>query len=714
MPETKLPPKPLKWLPFPPAAAGAAPAAPPPTRADRLLNRDLSWLSFNDRVLAEAADAGVPPLERLRFATIVSSNLDEFFSVRVAEIQRLARRYPLRRFPDGLTAHQALGQIREHVLRQKARQAVVVDEILAALDEKGIRVHADFGPIQTKVDEEIASRLPEIKYLLRKSTEPPPRLISDTIHVFVRFPGEYAILTIQERDQRLLALPSKDGVRRFALAERWLAARAERFFPGREVIEAFPFKLIREADLRYRPDDEETLEDQIAAAVAKRSRAKVVRLEVDAPSYYEGALFLAAGMGLDSAGLYRFDLPLDLRTLGRLYNLRGTKRLRYPPVEPQVPPPLVKRRKLYDVVRRFDMLLHHPYDSFDPVVEFLQTAAEDPAVERVFHTMYRTSRVSPVMDALKLAAAKGKKVTAYVEIRARFDELNNLRWAEDLRRAGVRVVRPFGGLKVHSKVSQVLRREGGEQVLYTHLGTGNYHPTTAKQYTDLSLLTSDPLLGAEVREYFDALSKRRRVGGLKHLLVAPTDLHGRVLRMIREETKIAKGGEFAHIVAKMNSLVDPDIIDALYAASQAGARVDLQVRGICCLKPGIKGLSENIRVVSVVDRFLEHSRVYYFRGNGVEKVYLSSADWMPRNFYSRYELAFPVKDPALRRFVRDVILDVGLADNQKGWVLKADGTYERAVAGPNAAPIRSQQFFSELAERDYEGTILQYRVPSTI
>jgi polyphosphate kinase len=700
-----------EWLPFPPkvSSSGAEPQAAP--SISKFLNRDLSWLSFNDRVLDEAADVAVPPLERLRFATIVSSNLDEFFSVRVAEIQTIARRFPLRRFPDGFTAAKVLGQIREHVLRQKGRQATVLTDILQALDRSGIRIYTDFTAGHPLLDREIKSRLPEIRYVLRKSSEPPPRLLSDRIHVFVRFPREYAILTIQDREQRLVRLPAEGKIRRFALAERWLADRAEVFFPNREVVETFPFKIIREADLRYRPDDEESLEEQIAEAVRRRKSAKIVRLEVDAPSYSEGALFLASAMGVDSAGLYRFDLPLDLRTLANLYKIRAPRGLKYAPINPRVPLPLVKSAQLFDVVGKHDILLHHPYDSFDSVVAFLRRAALDPKVTRIFHTMYRTSRESPIMEALKEAVRRGKNVTCYVEIKARFDELNNLRWAEELRNAGVRVVRPMGGFKVHSKVTQVFRTEGSEQRSYLHLGTGNYHPSTAKQYTDLGLLTADAALGVEIANYFSALRRRKGVVAFKELLVAPKTLSLSILRLIREETRIQREGGRGHIMAKMNALVDPGTIEALYEASCAGVRVDLNVRGICCLRPGIKGLSENIRVVSIVDRFLEHSRVYYFRGGGAEKVYLSSADWMPRNFYSRFEIAFPIKDAALRRFVRDVILEAALQDNVKGSQLKPDGTYERLRPAPQARAMRSQEFFRALADESYKGTILEFRVP---
>jgi polyphosphate kinase len=675
--------------------------------AERFFNRDLSWLAFNDRVLSEAADPTVPPLERLRFTTIVSSNLDEFFMVRVAEIAKLARRSARTRFADGMTARQALAQIREHALRQKARQAVVLQSVLSALKADGIQVLTEFLSASA-VDGEIQERLPALRTVVRRYPEAPPPLVSERLHVFVRFPREYAIVTIVDREGRLIPLPTKDGVKRWALAERWIADRAEALFPGREVIESFPFKIIRDADLRWRPDDQETLEDQILEAVQRRIRAKVARLEVDSNTYSEGALFLATALGLDSSALYRFDLPLDLRTLARVEPTRPGQR--YPPIEPQVPGPFRKPGSAFGIVRRKDILLHHPYDSFDIVVKFMEGAAKDPQVRRIYHTLYRTSQDSPIMAALKTAAAEGKKVTAYVEIKARFDELNNLRWAEELRAAGVRVVRHLGRYKVHSKVTAVVREEDGAEVVYAHLGTGNYHPVTARQYTDLGLLTADPGVCREVLSYFESLSRGRRPEGFTELLVAPVNLHDEMLRMIRDETRLQKSGVRGHIVAKLNSLMDSEIVDALYDASRAGVKVDLLVRGICCLRPGIAGMSENIRVVSVIDRFLEHSRIYYFRAGGSRRLYLSSADWMPRNFYSRYEVAFPVKDPTLRRYVRDTILGKGLSDNQKAWALRPDGSYARVAPGPGSTPVRSQTFFEALSRSGYRDTALEQRV----
>ena len=690
-----------------PAPAAQAGAVPFLGEADTLFNRELSWLEFNERVLSEAADPSIPALERLRFCTIVSSNLDEFFMVRVAGLSRVARRTPARRYPDGLTAAQAYAQVREHVVRQKGRQAGVLRDILNELRYSGIRIDADF-PSATPLDRTILQNLPGLGVVLRRSNQPVPHLPSDQLHVFVSFPGEYAIVSLFERQSRLLRVPSKGAGLHYVLLERWLADRAAKLFPGREVLEAFPFKVIREADLRYRPDDTDALEEQILEAVGQRTRARVVRLEVDAQSYSEGALFLATALGLDSASLYRFDLPLDLRTLTTLYQA-NKPRLKYEAVKPRTPQPFRRRSRIFETLKKKDFLIHHPYDSFESVLNFLFAAAEDPRVTRLYHTLYRTSIHSPVMEALKLAAKNGKKVTAYVEIKARFDELNNLRWAQDLRRAGVRVIRPFGNWKVHSKATQVFRREGAEEVSYLHLGTGNYHPTTARQYTDLGLLTRDQTLGLEVSRFFGALVKHKRPKGFSELLVAPVNMHRQTLTLIRAETELQRQGMRGHIIAKMNSLVDKETISALYEASRAGVRVDLIVRGICCLRPQIRGLSENIRVVSIIDRFLEHSRAYYFRAGGEEKVYLSSADWMPRNFFTRLELGFPVKDPALKRYIKEAVLGNALNDNVKGWTLRPDGTYVKPKRPPEAKQVRSQFVLEALARNHYKDTILSAR-----
>lgn len=676
--------------------------------SELFLNRELSWLEFNERVLSEAADETVPPLERLRFAAIVSSNLDEFFMVRVAELSRMVQQNPGFEYPDGIKASELYAHLRGRVHLQKARQAAVFRNILETLKIHQIFLFAEFTA-DSLLDGQIRERLPVINPVLRRARDPLPALPGGFLHVFVRFPREYAILTIEGRGARLLELPSQSPALRRALLERWLSARANELFSNRQVIEAFPFKIIREAALRYQPENDDSLEEQILEAVSLRTRGKIVRLEVDAPSYSEGAFFLATLLGLDSASLYRYDLPLDIPGLVEIYK-SGPAALKYPAIEPVLPEPFQKPEKIFAVIKRHDILLHHPYDSFDAVVNFLKEAARDSQVTEIYHTVYRTDPESPVLQTLKQAAEAGKKVTVYVEIKARFDEINNVRWAAELRRSGVKVVPPLGQMKVHSKVTQVIRREEEGPVSYLHLGTGNYHSSTARQYSDLGLLTSDPGISRDISAFFAALSKREEPDAIKELLVAPTHLHRRMMGFIEEEIRFHQAQGGGRIIAKANALVDPDIIRALYKASAAGVQVDLVVRGICSLRPGLKGLSDNIRVISIIDRFLEHSRIYYFRHGGDDLIYLSSADWMPRNFYTRLEIAFPVKDPELKKYVLEVILSKTLADNTKASILLPDGTYQRVEAKLKDGKIRSQFEFAALAEGRYRDTRLERRI----
>ncbi len=711
--DSKSPPK-EKWVTLSQHLSGKVQPAVPGEKAslltERFYNRDLSWLQFNERVLHEAADASVPALERLRFATIVSSNLDEFFMVRVASVRRDADRPKHANYPDGLDPRHLLAQIREQVLRQKSRQYHALRGVLDALKKSGIIIQTDFPP-DPALDKVMRAKLGEAPFVLNRSDEEPPRLAAQRTYVYIRFPREYAIVDVGDRSQRLVELPSEPGTVRYGLAGRWVAARAAALFPKRDLIEAFPFKVLRDAEIGLDPQEEESLKEQVMAGLVKRPKhARVIRLEVDSQSYSEGALLLATQLGVDSASLYRFDLPLDLKVLSGIYDLEGRDRLRYPAVKPYLPP-FLRRADLFATMKKGDVLLHHPYDSFDIVVEFLAQAARDPQVTKIFHALYRTSQASPIIEALKSAAQSGKKVTAYVEIRARFDEEANMKWAEELRAAGVRVVEPIGRYKVHSKITRVVREEPGGSRVFLHLGTGNYHPGTARQYTDVGLLTADAAIGEETAAYYRALKRGEKPPETKELLIAPGNLHERFEALIKNETKVARAGGRGRIIAKMNSLVDPDIIEALYEASKAGVKIELMVRGICCLRPGITGLSENIRVVSVVDRFLEHSRIYYFRNgdNGKSRLYLSSADWMPRNFYTRFEIAFPVKDPQLMRFIRDVILKTSFNDNQKAWKLGADGKYVKISAKPDEPKRRSQDYFQQLARRHYRGTPLEKR-----
>ena len=672
----------------------------------RYSNRDLSWLTFNARVLSEAANRQVPLLERLRFAAIVSSNLDEFFMVRVSEILKIARRTPSKKFPDGYFPKQVLSGIRESVTQQKADQARIVKEILKVLAKNKIYIHHHFAE-HFAHDTQIKERLPDIQIILRPIATPPPFLFGDSLYVFILFPKEYAILRLRRQD-RLVRL-EESGIVRYVLLERWLSTRAKEIFSDKEVLESFAFKILRDADLRFRSENEDTLEEQIVQAVERRRQAPIVRLEADSSTYTEGVFLLASALGVSSSNLYRFNLPLDLSALMKIYNQLDYPKLKYAPIQPQVPRILSGQKSIFELLKARDILLHHPYDSFDCVIRLLEESATDPNVTEIYHTLYRTTEVSPVMESLKKAAINGKKVIVYVEIKARFDELNNVRWASNLRASGVRVIRHIGRYKVHSKATVISRKENDSVRLYAHLGTGNYHPNNARQYTDLSLLTSNQNLVQEAFGYFKALSGRSELPEFKKLLVSPKNLRSEILRLIQNEVTIQKQGGKGRIIAKLNALTDTDIIDALYKASESGVKIQLIVRGSCCLRPGIRGLSSNIEVISIIDRFLEHSRIYYFRAGGERKVYLSSADWRPRNFFSRYEVAFPIEDPSLKKYIYEIILKNALNDNIKSWRLQKDSTYQRTKLIPNAEKIRSQFLFESLSKTFYKNTTLEKR-----
>ncbi len=674
-----------------------------------LFNRDLSWLSFNNRVLDEAADESVPLLERLRFLTIVSSNLDEFFKVRFAELSKLFRKYPTKRLSDGYPLSRVIFQVREEVVRQKNRQAELFNIVMNKLRTEGLMLHYEYSSLNDEIDEQVRKQLPNLNIVIRKLNEPMPELKSETIYIYVRFVDEYAVIGFDTTDKRLIKVEDNDYRLSFVLLERWLLAHIKQYFPGKEIIETFPFKIIREHDLPYEFDDD-SMEGFIEKSRNSGRLPRVVRLEVDSPLYPEGAIFISTILRIDPVSIYRFSIPLNLKSLNSILNYEGFEHLKYPKITPAVPVPFKKPGKIIDIIKKHDVLLHHPYDSFDIVVNFIKEASIDPEVTDIYHVIYRAGEKSELLEYLKQAASSGKNVSVYVEIKARFDEKTNLKWIKELKSAKVKVIPPLRDKKVHSKVTQVVKNINSRKYYYTHLGTGNYHPTTTRLYTDLGLLTSNQEIGEEVHTYFSRLAESKKVPYLRHLLVAPANLRTGILRLIRNEIKnhIKYGNGL--IIAKMNSLVDPDIISALYNASMSGVKIYLIVRGICCLKPNIKGISENISVTSIIDRFLEHSRIFYFYANGEEKVYLSSADWMPRNFYNRYEIAFPVYDQLLKRYVKDVILSTALADNVKARILQPDGSYLRVKPAQGEKIIRSQFQFVSLAESSYKGTILESRI----
>jgi polyphosphate kinase len=672
-------------------------------------NRELSWLAFNSRVIEEAQDERYPLLERLKFISIVSSNLDEFFMIRVASLERKAKRTPTFRGVDGAAIEEVLSQIREWVLAQKSKQGEVLKQILDKLKEEGLYLQNQILPTDTEILARAKSLLPEIKIQTFTKLESLNQFAGGKIFVFARLKDKFAILSLPENFDRLILLPPElsQAKTHYVLAEKLLVSAAASYFENETLLETFPFKLIRDGELKIDPDtDPEDLLTTVEEAIPVRAKLPVVRLEVDAPHIADGALLLANAFKLHSRAVYRYDTPMDLKILWRIYNLPELSRLRFP--EPGNQNDFLTRvPDLVKIIRGQDILLHHPYDSFETVVKLLEAAAVQKNVVAIRQTLYRTNKNSPIVAALIQAAKMGKSVTAFVELRARFDEAHNIQLSKELKKYGVKVLRGYSDKKIHCKMTQILVKEDDQITSFVHIGTGNYNPNTAKLYTDLGLLTSDRSFGRDAEKVFKFIQGGRLPKQLEAFISAPRQLHKCLLLWIRNETKRAKRGDKdALIIAKINSLVDTELVDALYKASQAGVKIELIVRGICVLKPGVPGLSENIRVISIVERYLEHSRIYYFQNGEHPSVYLSSADWMPRNFHTRLEIAFPIYDGELKKYVRDVILENFLKDNQKARQLMPDGQWVQLQPKPGEIPLRAQEVFEELAKQNYKGTPL--------
>ncbi|MDZ4677485.1 MAG: polyphosphate kinase 1 [Oligoflexia bacterium] len=675
-----------------------------------LTNRELSWLAFNDRVIEEAQDVRYPLLERLKFVSIVSSNLDEFFMIRVAGLERKVKLRPHAKEDNGQQTIDVLYQIREWALEQKGDQGLVLRDLLEKLKAKQLYMQTQISPTDSALLDHVKKLQPHLKIQHFADLSQLNLLDGSRLYVFVRFKTKFAIISLADTADRLVRLPGdvSQVTHHFVLAEKLIVAGAQHLFPDEPVLEAFPFKLIRDADVIIDPNtDPEELLTTVEEAILARGRLTVVRLEVDAPHISDGALLLANAYKLNARALYRYDAPLDLKVLWRLYDIEGFESLRFPKskaatVTQRVP-------DLVQIIRGHDILLHHPYDSFDTVVHLLQAAAIDPHVTEVRQTLYRTGRQSPIVEALIQAAKNGKKVTVAVELRARFDEASNIELAKELKKYGVVILKGFSDKKIHCKLTQIIRKEGDKETSFVHIGTGNYNSNTARLYTDLSLLTIDPVIGRDAEKIFKAIQIGIIPRKFESFVAAPVQLHDQLSQWIQNEIRRAKLGAPAHIIAKMNALVDIKLVEALYRASQAGVKVDLIVRGACILRPGIPGLSDNIRVISIVDRYLEHSRIYFFQNGGNPHIYLSSADWMPRNLHNRIEVAFPINDPELKKYIRDVILETFLKDNQKARMLLPDSNWVRVQPSPGEPPHQAQEVFQRLAKSNYKNTPLESR-----
>ncbi len=676
--------------------------------AAHYLNRELGLLEFNRRVLAQAADDSVPLLERLLFLTIVSSNLDEFFEIRVAGLKEQIKLNLPEPGPDGKGPQEVFAAVSREARAIVAEQYRLLNEVvLPALAGSGIvfprREQWTVAQKQWIRDYFFRELLPVLTPIGLDPAHPFPKVLNKSLNLAVELVGRdafgrnsgAAIVQAPRALPRVIRLPQDIGGAHhsFVFLSSILHAHVDELFAGMKVLGCYQFRVTRNSNLFVDEEEIKNLHTALKGELLHRHFGDAVRLEVADNCSQPMVDFLLQQFGLGDEDLYRVEGPVNLYRLREVPDRVDRPDLKFPPFLPGLPAPLEERSDLFELLKKQDVLLHHPYQSFTPVIDFIRTTAADPNVIAIKQTVYRTGTDSELMEILVEAARRGKEVTVVVELMARFDEEANLNWAARLEEVGAHVVYGVVGHKTHAKMALIVRREDTEAgtVLrrYVHLATGNYHPRTARLYTDFGLLTANEDLCADVAEVFKQLTGLGRAGKMKHIWQSPFTLHKRVLTAIQNEARLARDGQPARIIAKMNALLDPQVIDELYLASQAGVKIDLVVRGVCALRPGIEGLSENIRVRSVIGRFLEHSRVFYFLNGGAEDVYLASADWMGRNFFRRIELCFPVLDPALKRRVVREGLQPYLDDNGQAWAMDADGGYARVK--PRRGRRRSAQ-----------------------
>ncbi len=673
-------------------------------------NRELSWLLFNKRVLSEARDKQNPLFERLKFLSITASNLDEFFMVRVAFLKDMVNAEYSKKDFSGMTPEQQLNAIHDRVHSFVSTQySTWQRSLLPGLRQSGLQViedHEELNPEQARyVDQYFVENIyPVLTPMAVDSSRPFPLIVNKTLNLGALLKKkneedaepEFATVQVPAVLPRILEIPSVEkGVKSVILLEEMIARNMSQLFLSYDVLCVHPYRIMRNADLTIDEDEASDLLKEIQKQLKKRQWGEVIRLEVDEKMDKRLLKILKREFEIREAAIYRTSGPLDLTFLMKMYGLEGFDEYREPRHKPQPVPELTGKENIFEEIRNRDILLHHPYQTFDPVVDFVKKAARDPQVLAIKQTLYRVSGNSPIIAALAQAAENGKQVSVLVELKARFDEEHNIAWAKMLERAGCHVIYGLVGLKTHSKITLVVRREEDGIRRYVHLGTGNYNDSTAKLYTDMGLLTCSEPVGQDATAVFNMLSGYSEPASWNKLCLAPLWLRDRFLTMIQREAAYARNGEPAHIVAKMNSLCDPGLIAALYEASAAGVKIELIVRGICSLKVGIPGVSENISVRSIVGSFLEHSRIYYFLNGGQEEVYLASADWMPRNLDRRVEILFPVENEHLKKEVMHV-LKIQLQDTMKAQIKQPDGTYEKVDRRGKPA-LCAQEYFVEYA-----------------
>ncbi len=660
---------------------------------NRFLNRELSWLEFNQRVLAHAESIEWPLLERAKFLAITGSNLDEFMMVRVGSLKMQYQRNPMVRDPAGLTVAEQLQKVSERCHLLQADQYRILREslepMLADAGIRRIKLESASQRAKQTADQWFHN---EVMAVLSPQTldhgRSFPMLQGLQLHLCVRLnrlagrpvaegepPWEFSLIPLGRALNRIVSLPIDKGYG-FVLLEDLVSQHIAEFYPGREVLDCVAFRITRNADVQLHEEAAPDLLEGMEEVLEGRRESRCVRLEIGAQASDATVAFLTETLGIGSQDLFRVEGPLDLTYLFNLVSIEGFRSLRSEPWPPQGSPAIDPSEPMFVNIAKGDIVLIHPYELFDPVVRLIDEASRDPDVLAIKQILYRTSRDSPIVEALRRAADRGKYVTAIVELKARFDEARNIEWAREMERSGVQVIYGVRGLKTHAKVCIIVRREPQGIVRYMHFGTGNYNEVTASIYSDVSLLTCDDALGEDATRFFNAVTGASQPGPMQCLAAAPTTLRSKLLGLIEAETQRRREGQHGEIMAKVNALVDTEIIDALYEASRAGVKVRLNVRGVCCLKPGIKDLSKHIQVVSIVDRFLEHARILYFAHGGDEQIFISSADWMPRNLDRRVELLVPILRPDHRKRLH-ATLQSYFKDNVNAWKLQPDGQYQR-------------------------------------
>lgn len=705
----------------------------PYSKPEYFYNRELSWLLFNRRVLEEAKDSSLPLFDRLKFLSITSSNLDEFFMIRVASLKDMVQVKYNKKDISGMTPAEQLAAINERThLFVKDQYDIFNRSLIPALEKEGVHVlshHENLSDKQSKyVDRYFTDEVyPVLTPMAVDSSRPFPLIRNKTLNIgaILRMKkdkaagGQFRDLYLSHGNKkkgadsndtdfatvqvpsvlpRFVEIPSEQkGEKTFILLEQIIEKNIGKLFVNYEIESVFPYRIMRNADLSIEEDEAADLLIEIERQLKKRQWGQAIRLEVEAGMDKRLLKKLRQELKIKEEDIFKINGPLDLTFLMKLSGLEGYDKLRTPKYTPQPAKWLNGEDHLFDQIRDHDVLLHHPYETFDPVVDFVKQASKDPNVLAIKQTLYRVSSHSPIIASLAAAAENGKQVTVLVELKARFDEENNIIWARKLEQAGCHVIYGLVGLKTHSKITLVVRKEEDGIRRYVHLGTGNYNDSTAKLYTDMGLLTCRKAIGEDATAVFNMLSGYSEPAFWNKLAIAPIRLRDRFTQLINREKEFAKKGKKAFIRAKMNSLCDAGIISSLYEAAAAGVKIELVVRGICCLKTGMPGISENITVRSIVGDFLEHSRIFHFYNNGFEEVYMGSADWMPRNLDKRVEILFPVEDDALKAEVIH-ILDIQLADNEKARILQKNGTYRRAAKGGHAK-LNSQKYFCEEAKR---------------